>query len=83
MVQLRQGEADDVACVVLGNERDVLVAEVVVELAELVLEVDRDARQGRQLARELCVELAQPLAVASVGLADSHAGGAVRWPVNR
>ena len=78
VVDLRQRKPDDLARVVLGHQRDVLVAEVVVELTELVLDVDRDAGRRRNLADELPVEVAQAVPVLGRGFADTHAGGAVR-----
>src|SRR6266513_6103122 len=83
MVDLRQREPDDLPRIVLGHERDVLVAEVILELTELVLDVDRDARRRRDLLDELPVEVAQAVAVLGGCLADRHAGVAVRKPVRR
>jgi len=83
MIHLREREPEDPPAVVLGDERDVLVAEVLVELTELVLDVDGDAGRRRNLADEVLVELAQPLAVLRRRLADRHAGGAIRRPVSR
>ncbi len=78
VVDLRQREPDDLPRIVLGNERDVLVAEVILELTELVLDVDRDARRRRDLSHELPVEVAQAVAVLRCCLANRHTGGAVR-----
>src|SRR5262249_22072148 len=83
MIHLREREPEDPAAVALGDERDVLVAEVLVELAELVLDVHRDAGRRRDLTHELLVELAQPFAVLRRCLANGHAGGATRRPVSR
>ena len=81
VVQLREREADHLTTV-LGDECEV-VAQVLVELAELVLEVERQAGGRWNLAYELRVEVAQPLAVVAGCLADVNAAGAARYPVKR